>query len=965
MRKRLVLIAALLLCSVAAGAAEESIEALTERVFALAKKQLKLLDTQLGEAETPRTLNPDGTLCKEGVNWWCSGFFSGSLWYTYEFTGDPEFKSLAEKRTRELAPLLDMETDHDIGFMINCSYGNALRITADTAAYRGAILRGAAKLAARFEPDAGVTRSWSGEWTKKHGWDIPVIIDNMMNLEILLNACRMNGDRELYKVATTHANTTIAHHFRPDYSCYHVVNYSAADGSVIGRQTHQGFSDESAWARGQAWALYGFTMMYVKTGDEKYFKQADYIAKYIIRNLPEDGIPYWDFSCPGDLRDASAGAIMASAFVQLYEITGRKQFLDVADTQIRTLAGDGYLSGSGANHGFLLMHSVGYKPAGSEVDVPLTYADYYFLEALLRRRRTTSHPRLFLDDKTWDGICAQLKDGGNKALDILHGNIMEEAAKLPDDPVVWGLDESGTRILAQSREGMKRIMYDAYAYRFTSDRRYLEHAERTIREVCAMPDWNAWHFLDTAEMSVALAIGYDWLYDDLPEDLKQLMVKTIKDYSFTEAFDFDKAWFYSRSHNWNQVCNGGLAMAALAFREDCGPVAGNVIRNAVRTNRDQLDTIYGPDGCYPEGPNYWNYGNSYQMLLNGSFDSALGDDFGLSLAKGFDRAGDFEVACYGADGKMFNYYDNSIKASPAITLWYFAWRFDKPQLLARELEFLLSGSPYYNKDSRILPIIMAYASRMDAGGIPAPQTAMYVGHGPNPIATVRGADADGEWFLGVKGGKASNNHGHADAGSFVFDHGGVRWAADPGAIKYTKAEAELKARGGDFWNRDQESLRWTIWPIGNEWHNTLTVNGRTHNVADTAKIISAVDTTGLKSVTVDFGKVLGEDIASASRTIELRDGATLTITDCVKAAKNSHICFTLVSEAVPETDGRHLVLRSGGKTVTVTTSGPKATVSIADAPDAAAAGLSVVRIEYDIKAGRTRKFSTLMKFTSP
>jgi len=936
-------------------------EVLTDRVFKLAKTQFELLDSQLSDTQTPKTLSPEGELITRDIRWWCSGFFPGSLWLTYEYTGDPDLKSLAEKRTLQLAPIMDTHTDHDIGFIIDCSYGNALRITADTTSYQGMLLKAADRLAGRFIPVAGVTRSWDGKWTRDKGWDIPVIIDNMMNLQLLMDAYRINGKEELYKVATTHANTTINHHFRPDYGVYHLVNYSSTDGSVIRRQTHQGYADETTWARGEAWALYGFTMMYLKTGIEQYIKQADYIARYIIRNLPEDGIPYWDFSRIGDLRDASAATIMASAFIQLYEVTGNKLFLNTADRQLRTLASEDYLSAPGANHGFLLMHSVGNLPANSEVDVPLTYADYYFLEALLRRHRATSHPRLFLDNKTWDGICTQLENGSNKAVSLLHSNIIKEAEELPDTPIIWGLDESGTRILNQSRTGLKRVLFDAYAYRYTSDKRYLEHAVKTLNQLCDMPDWNGWHFLDVAEMAAALAIGYDWLYDDLSPALKERLVKTIKEYAFTEAFDFNKAWFYDSAHNWNQVCNGGLAMAALAFREDCGPVAGNIIRNAVRTNRSKLQAIYGPDGCYPEGHGYWNYGNTYQLLLNASFDSALGDDFGLSGAKGFDRTGDFVASCYGADEKMFNYYDNALKASPSVPLWYFAWRFDKPYLLSREMEYLDSDGRYYNKDSKILPIIIAYASRIDTDNLAQPEPAMYVGHGHNPIATVRGTNSDGEWFFGVKGGKAANNHGHADAGSFIFDRGGVRWAADPGAVKYTKAENELKARGGNFWDKKQNSMRWDIYPIGNEWHNTLTVNGKKHIVDSMATITSTLDERDIKTVCVNLGKVLGDDIASAERTFELREGTSLSISDRIKAAKNSHICFTLVSEAKPETDGKTLKLIAGDKAMSVTTQGAKTTYSIVDCPDAAQSGLSIIRIEYDIKAGKTCTFKTLME----
>ena len=942
--RALVLAAALLSLSSNPVNALESMEEMTKRVFDLAQIQLKYIDSQLGPGQAPRTLEADGSLCTSDVRWWCSGFYPGSLWLTYEYTGDEQIKALAQKHTLALEPLLEMHTDHDIGFQTVCSYGQALRITGDEGLYRDFILKAADKLAARFIPKAGIIRSWDGEWTVRRGWDIPVIIDNMMNLQLLLDARRMGADRHLEEVAKAHANSTIQHHFRSDYSCFHLVDYSSADGSVIARKTHQGHSDDSSWARGQAWALYGYTMMYVKTGDEQYFRQADYISKYIIRNLPADGIPWWDFSCAGDLKDASAAAVMASAFVQLYEITGRRHFLEVADRQLRTLAGEEYLAPELTNGGFLLRHSVGNKPGASEIDVPLTYADYYFLEALLRRQRATAHPRLFLDKTTWDGICRQLEDGSNKALTLIHERIMREAGTFPSDSIVWELDESGTRILAQSKKGLRRILCDAYAYRYSSDPRFLEHAERTISQICDMPDWNAWHFLDVAEMSAALAIGYDWLYDDLPADLKERMVRAVTEFSFVEATDQNKAWFYEKTHNWNQVCNGGLTLAALSLREDCGALAGNIVRNAVRTNRKALASIYAPDGCYPEGVSYWNYGNTYQILLNGALDSALGDDFGLSLAEGFDRTADYVCACHGCGQKMFNYSDNSLIESPSVPLWYYAWRFRKPELLCSEMTFLERGDSYY---SDILPVITAYASRLNPEGAGPAADGMYVGHGDNPIATLKGPG----WYLGVKGGKASNNHGHADAGSFVFDRDSVRWASDPGKVLYTEAENLLKSRGGNFWDRGQESLRWTIFPIGNEWHNTLTVNGKLHRVDRKAEIVSASDST----ITIDFAGVLGDDISSARRTFTLEEGAALTITDHIKAATDSHVCFTLMTEARPSLDGARLTLRSGLKAMTVTTSGAKASISTSESPDG---NLAVVRIEYDIRAGRSCSFRT-------
>jgi len=359
-----------------------------DKVFNLAKTQYALMDSALSEGEYPRTTGQDGSLRTSDMGWWCSGFYPGSLWYIYEYTGDKAILEMAWKHTFPLKGLLDRHTDHDIGFQINCSFGNALRLTGDSAAVMPTYVAAAQKLAARLNPATGVTRSW--DWVRKD-WRYPVIIDNMMNMELLAEAARMSGDETLMDAATTHATTTLKNHFRPDWSCWHLLDYDPETGKVRSRETVQGYADESAWARGQAWALYGFTMMYRETSSDKYLDAAENIAGMILSYLPEDGIPYWDFNAPDipdALRDASAGAIMASALIELSTFTSdcnaSERYLDTARKQLLTLSSEEYLAKPGENGFFLLKHCVGNMPENSEIDVPLSYADYYFLEALVR-----------------------------------------------------------------------------------------------------------------------------------------------------------------------------------------------------------------------------------------------------------------------------------------------------------------------------------------------------------------------------------------------------------------------------------------------------------------------------------------------------------------------------------------------------------------------------------------------------
>lgn len=357
------------------------------KVFGEAEKQAQLLYRESvagrsGNKIFPRTVEMDSLKLVHSGDW-TSGFWPGILWFLYEYTGKQEWKSKAEEFTALMEKEPKNRNSHDVGFKVYNSYGNGYRLT-NNESYRRAVLEGAATLVSRFDPKVGCIRSW--DFGK---WQYPVIIDNMMNLELLFAATRLSGDSSYYKIAVSHANTTMRNHFRPDYSSYHVIDYDTVTGKVIGGSTHQGFADNSAWARGQAWALYGFTMCYRETKDPAYLKLADEIAVFILTHprLPVDKIPYWDFDAADDTRDASAAAIIASALYELKDYSvNKKKYRSAADVILKHLSGS-YRAASGTSKGMLLLHSTGNKPFHGEVDVPLIYADYYFLEALLRREK--------------------------------------------------------------------------------------------------------------------------------------------------------------------------------------------------------------------------------------------------------------------------------------------------------------------------------------------------------------------------------------------------------------------------------------------------------------------------------------------------------------------------------------------------------------------------------------------------
>ena len=344
-----------------------------------------------GKILNPRTVE-NGHVAYIPIDDWTSGFFPATMWYMHDLTGDEKWKTLGVKYTEALDSVKYLKWHHDVGFMINCSFGNAYRVTGNEA-YKDVIVEAARSLATRYRPTPGVIQSWDEDrgWQGTRGWMCPVIIDNMMNLELFFDATRFSGDSTFYEMAVSHADVTLANHFRDDFSSYHVIDYDKVNGGVRHKHTAQGYAHESSWARGQAWAIYGFTVCYRETKDPRYLELCDNIYNFLFtnKNMPEDLIPYWDFDAPNiphEPRDASAAAIIASA---LYEMStyGKAEYKETADKIIASLASPAYLAIVGTNGNFLLMHSVGSIPHNNEIDVPLNYADYYFLEALVRKNK--------------------------------------------------------------------------------------------------------------------------------------------------------------------------------------------------------------------------------------------------------------------------------------------------------------------------------------------------------------------------------------------------------------------------------------------------------------------------------------------------------------------------------------------------------------------------------------------------
>ncbi|MBC7849762.1 MAG: glycoside hydrolase family 88 protein [Chitinophagaceae bacterium] len=369
------------------GKKDPALVAMIRKNFKDAAAQYKVLAQNLPAEKFPKTYFPTtGKYEFSNSGWWCSGFYPSSLLTIYNQTKDQALYTEALRIMKVLEKEQFNTHTHDLGFMMFLPFNAAKQIKADTA-YRTILVNSAKSLSTRFNPTVGCIKSWDGKPT-----EFLVIIDNMMNLDLLFWATRETGDSSFYKVAVTHANTTIKNHFRPDNSSYHVINYNSETGGINQKRTAQGAADESAWSRGQVWGLYGYTAAYRETKNQVYLDQANKIATFVIEhpNLPADKIPYWDFNAtdiPNTLRDASAASIMASALIELssyVDVATARKYMQVVETILKNLSSPAYKAKPGTNGGFMIQHGVGHKPAGTEIDVPLTYGDYYFLEAMER-----------------------------------------------------------------------------------------------------------------------------------------------------------------------------------------------------------------------------------------------------------------------------------------------------------------------------------------------------------------------------------------------------------------------------------------------------------------------------------------------------------------------------------------------------------------------------------------------------
>lgn len=541
------------------------------------------------------------------------------------------------------------------------------------------------------------------------------------------------------------------------------------------------------------------------------------------------------------------------------------------------------------------------------------------------------HPRLFLNDAQMAVLQKRIAEG-NEYVMPLHALVMEQAdASLNTPAPSYTFDESGLRLLHQSRAAIRRIASCSYAWRETGDTRYRDCVLADLNTVCAFPNWNGpRHFLDAAEMALAVAVGCDWLWNELPDTLLEHCRQCVQTFAFTPALNPRPHWFYNTIGNWNQVCNGGLTIAALSLWERGeDTMADEIVAKAIESNRKPMEGIYGPDGAYPEGPIYWNYGTMFEALFLTALEDATGSDSGLYDSPGFSRTAFYETMTIGTSGQNFNYGDNLSSDYCASALWYFAWKQSDPSKLIHEQEVLDSGEYVNVENERFLTFQLCYAARMNTDVLFWRMTKTpldhFFGHGTTPVMMVKNtySSVNGDRYVGVKGGSAGNSHGHMDAGSLVYDAWGKRWIMDPDRQEYAPLEVLMAREGGSLFDLSQNSLRWKLLRFRNEAHSTLTINGAQHNVRGSASMIDSHFASNRNDriyCTFDLSSVFQGEAQYVSRRVELIDKRDLLIVDTIVALpeKEAWVRFNIVTPAdVKVAERKNIQLSQGGHTLTL------------------------------------------------
>ncbi len=461
----------------------------------------------------------------------------------------------------------------------------------------------------------------------------------------------------------------------------------------------------------------------------------------------------------------------------------------------------------------------------------------------------------------------------------LQKDILTESDRIIDLPPVERI-QIGRRLLDKSREALRRLFFLSYAYRTTNDIKYFQRAEKELLKISSFSDWNPSHFLDVAEMTMAAAIGYDWLFDQLSAESKAIIKEAILKKGLEPSLDPKNNSFLRAEHNWNQVCNAGMTYGAIAIYEDHPELSKQIINRAIETVVVSMKD-YGPDGAYPEGYGYWGYGTSFNVMLISAIEKLFGKDFGLSAQPGFMNTSSYLQNMTGPTGAPFNYGDAGSNGGLQPAMFWFATKSKDPSLLWIERSRLANTEGRGFMNNRLLPAILLWSGGVGINSITQPKKLMYVGKGKMPVALMRTSWTDpSAIFVGMKGGSASVNHAHMDVGSFVMEANGVRWAMDFGMQDYES----LESKGIRLFGRTQDAERWNVFRYNNFVHNTLTVNNKHQLVTGYAPITVSSSSPSFMHAVTDLTEVYKGSLASAKRGVAIVDQKSVVVRDEIETA---------------------------------------------------------------------------------
>ena len=536
----------------------------------------------------------------------------------------------------------------------------------------------------------------------------------------------------------------------------------------------------------------------------------------------------------------------------------------------------------------------------------------------------------------------------------LDGYIVRSANKMLEQPVAE-YKKQGKRLLTISRLVLERVLYCSYSYLTTNDIKYALRAEKEMLAAAAFDNWNPSHFLDVAEMTTALALGYDWLYDLLSEQSREKIATAIVEKGLLGAEKESQMWFYRRANNWNQVCNCGMVVGALAISEREPELAKKMIEKSLLSNPIAMAT-YAPDGVYVEGSSYWSYGTWFEVVMIEALRTALGSSFGIEKAEGFLQSADFVNFMRTPTGGQFNYSDNgatSKKVQNPLLAWFSAERGDTG-VIYDDFRSLKSDAIRI-EERRMLPLSMFFLSRCELDNLQPLKSDFFVGSGEQPLFAYRsGWDSKEDVYLAAKGGSASLSHGHMDAGSFIYEWGGVRWSIDLGSQNYYS----LESKGVDLWNMKEGSQRWQVFRVGSASHSTLTVKGRNHLVEGVAPMTAVYDKPGCYGATFDLSPLF-EELTEARRTITINELGQVSVVDVLQSERPTIVCWTMCTNAeVEQLNNRELLLKQKGKSLILRASkGAKAFVLSNEPPhDYDAPNKGSQRVGFEVKVRKKVEF---------